>query len=94
MIHEKVCEHCNRTYNAAKSNQKYCSNSCRTRACYDRNNYKYKKGAFTPKTTVRDELKAVEKDLIALIDKKDKKVHKQMDRIEDKLDKILKKLKN
>jgi hypothetical protein len=40
----KNCEHCGDDYNATKSNQKYCSNSCRTRACYERNQYKYVQG--------------------------------------------------
>ena len=44
MQHTKTCNHCQETYLASKKNQKYCSNSCRVTACYDRNEYKYKSG--------------------------------------------------
>lgn len=43
---EKKCEHCSETFVASRKNQKYCSNSCRTMACYDRNNYQYKSGSY------------------------------------------------
>lgn len=48
MKHEKICNHCQETYLASKRNQKYCSNSCRVTACYERNQYEYKSGYAKP----------------------------------------------
>lgn len=54
MKHDKICNHCSQEYVASKKNQKYCSNSCRVTACYERNQYKYKSGY--QKTTQQNQL--------------------------------------
>lgn len=61
----KDCQYCEQEYTATKSNQKYCSNSCRTRACYERNEYKYVQGHY--KSSKEDEElknKPVEKPIV------------------------------
>lgn len=60
----KNCEHCGDEYNATKRNQKYCGNSCRTRACYQRNQYNYVRGGYHPPQLKEDnsnEEKVIEK---------------------------------
>lgn len=46
---EKVCNYCSELYFPNRSDQKYCSGSCRSLACKKRNNYKYEPRYFPVK---------------------------------------------
>ena len=40
------CKNCGEVYIRKRRNQKYCSASCRTMACYKRNKYEYVSGGY------------------------------------------------
>lgn len=40
------CKNCGEAFDRKRRNQKYCSSSCRTMACYKRNNYEYVSGTY------------------------------------------------
>lgn len=40
------CENCGEEFKRKRRNQKYCSSSCRTMACYKRNKYEYVSGGY------------------------------------------------
>jgi hypothetical protein len=42
----KYCKHCNELFEARRSNHVYCTTSCKTKASYKRNNYKYISGHY------------------------------------------------
>lgn len=50
------CENCGEVYKRKRRNQKYCSASCRTMACYKRNKYEYVSGGYKKST---NELRAI-----------------------------------
>lgn len=40
------CKNCGEVFKRKRRNQKYCSASCRTMACYKRNKYEYVSGGY------------------------------------------------
>jgi hypothetical protein len=42
----KICKHCNELFEARRSNHIYCDTSCKTKASYKRNDYKYVSGHY------------------------------------------------
>jgi hypothetical protein len=42
----KICKHCNELFEARRSNHLYCNTSCKTKASYKRNDYKYVSGHY------------------------------------------------
>lgn len=54
----KNCEHCGDRYSAKKVTQKYCSSTCRVKACQERNNYEYK--VLAPKKNRNTEIQGIE----------------------------------
>lgn len=42
----KICKHCNELFEARRSNHIYCNTSCKTKASYKRNDYKYVSGHY------------------------------------------------
>jgi len=46
MIITKKCKHCSLIFESRRSNHVYCSASCKTKASYKRNNYKYVSGHY------------------------------------------------
>jgi len=44
------CENCSEVFKRKRRNQKYCSASCRTMACYRRNKYEYVSGRYLKST--------------------------------------------
>lgn len=42
----KNCKYCYEQFEARRSNHVYCTNSCKTKASYKRNNYKYVSGHY------------------------------------------------
>lgn len=40
------CKNCSEVFKRKRRNQKYCSASCRTMACYKRNKYEYVSGGY------------------------------------------------
>jgi len=62
----RFCKHCQQQYIQRRSNHLYCSASCRTKASYERNGYKYISGHYEkiehsdtknlPSTTINDDL--------------------------------------
>ncbi|MDO7138152.1 hypothetical protein [Algibacter lectus] len=42
----KNCKHCYEQFEARRSNHVYCTNSCKTKASYKRNDYKYVSGHY------------------------------------------------
>lgn len=44
------CENCGEVFKRKRRNQKYCSSSCRTMACYKRNKYEYVSGGYKKPT--------------------------------------------
>lgn len=42
----KPCKHCNELFEARRSNHLYCNTSCKTKASYKRNDYKYVSGHY------------------------------------------------
>jgi hypothetical protein len=46
MKREQVCKHCHGFFEARRSNHLYCSASCKTKASYKRNDYKYISGHY------------------------------------------------
>ncbi len=55
------CKHCQQQFVQSRSNHLYCSPSCRTKASYKRNNYKYVSGHYEK----REQLKALNLPSIA-----------------------------
>ena len=41
-----ICKHCNEVFEARRSNHVYCNTSCKTKASYKRNEYKYISGHY------------------------------------------------
>lgn len=46
MKRTKICKHCGELFEARRSNHVYCNASCKTKASYKRNNYKYISGHY------------------------------------------------
>lgn len=46
MKRTKICKHCSELFEARRSNHIYCNTSCKTKASYKRNNYKYISGHY------------------------------------------------
>ncbi|WP_178990439.1 hypothetical protein [Winogradskyella schleiferi] len=42
----KNCKHCNQLFESRRSNHVYCTTSCKTKASYKRNNYRYVPGHY------------------------------------------------
>lgn len=42
------CKYCLSDFEPRRRNHFYCSESCRTMACYERNKYKYRSGSYVP----------------------------------------------
>lgn len=42
----KVCKNCNKIFVSRRSNHVYCTTSCKTKASYKRNDYKYVSGHY------------------------------------------------
>ena len=49
----KICKHCNELFEARRSNHIYCNTSCKTKASYKRNDYKYVSGHYQKTEVVR-----------------------------------------
>ncbi|WP_233897710.1 hypothetical protein [Tenacibaculum piscium] len=49
MKRHKKCKHCNEFFEARRSNHVYCNASCKTKASYKRNEYKYISGHYQKK---------------------------------------------
>ena len=47
----KNCKHCYEQFEARRSNHVYCTNSCKTKASYKRNDYKYVSGHYQKEET-------------------------------------------
>lgn len=47
----KSCKHCHEQFEARRSNHVYCTNSCKTKASYKRNDYKYVSGHYQKEET-------------------------------------------
>ena len=70
----KLCKHCFQTFEARRTNHVYCTTSCKTKASYKRNDYKYVSGHYQKeemlpkveslslpvKTDIMDSIKAIE----------------------------------
>ncbi|MFP4846253.1 hypothetical protein [Winogradskyella sp. PE311] len=52
----KNCKHCYQLFEPRRSNHVYCTNSCKTKASYERNNYRYISGHYE-----KSELEATDK---------------------------------
>jgi hypothetical protein len=52
------CKHCYETFESRRSNHVYCTQSCKTKASYERNSYKYVSGHYKK---VPDELQEQDK---------------------------------
>ena len=53
----QFCKHCQQQFVQKRSNHLYCSASCRTKASYERNNYRYVSGHYEkPETAVTNKL--------------------------------------
>ncbi|WJJ96286.1 hypothetical protein [Algibacter luteus] len=48
----KLCKHCCQTFEARRSNHVYCTTSCKTKASYKRNDYKYVSGHYQKEETL------------------------------------------
>ena len=48
----KLCKHCCQIFEARRSNHVYCTTSCKTKASYKRNDYKYVSGHYQKKETL------------------------------------------
>ncbi|MCH4552219.1 hypothetical protein [Aestuariibaculum lutulentum] len=46
MRKQAICKHCNDIFEQRRTNHVYCTISCKTKACYKRNNYKYVSGHY------------------------------------------------
>jgi hypothetical protein len=53
MKREQICKHCHGFFEARRSNHVYCSASCKTKASYKRNDYKYISGHYQKIEVVR-----------------------------------------
>ena len=57
------CQYCGAVFQSKSSRAKYCSASCRTMACYQRNGYRYESGGYVkpevPKTNEPPETEAL-----------------------------------
>ena len=54
MKKEKICKHCLEVFEARRSNHVYCNTSCKTKASYERNNYKYVSGHYQKQEVSKD----------------------------------------
>jgi hypothetical protein len=50
----RTCKHCCQTFEARRSNHVYCNTSCKTKASYKRNEYKYVSGHYQKKEIVTE----------------------------------------
>jgi hypothetical protein len=51
----KNCKHCYETFESRRSNHVYCTTSCKTKASYKRNEYKYISGHYKKDQDKQDE---------------------------------------
>ncbi|SHJ18989.1 hypothetical protein [Algibacter luteus] len=72
----KLCKHCCQTFEARRSNHVYCTTSCKTKASYKKNDYKYVSGHYQKEEVVSSEKLAVpaNQDLINLLQDLEKKI--------------------
>ncbi|RBP34232.1 hypothetical protein DFR65_101115 [Oceanihabitans sediminis] len=62
----KNCKHCYEPFQSRRSNHVYCTTSCKTKASYKRNNYKYISGHYQKeKKEVESQDKLMAPDLIS-----------------------------
>ena len=66
----KSCEHCSDSFHPRRRNQKYCSNSCRVMACYQRKDYHYQSGRYV-KSDQQTALQTKEETLSSLVPKEE-----------------------
>lgn len=48
----KICKHCAEYFEARRSNHIYCNTSCKTKASYKRNDYKYVSGHYKKEESI------------------------------------------
>ncbi|WP_299101976.1 hypothetical protein [uncultured Winogradskyella sp.] len=60
----RICKHCGLQFESRRSNHLYCEPSCRTKASYKRNNYKYVPGHYQ-KGDTKDEVQLNNKSLVS-----------------------------
>ncbi|WP_152611528.1 hypothetical protein [Psychroserpens damuponensis] len=48
----KYCKHCHQMFESRRSNHVYCTTSCKTKASYKRNDYKYVSGHYKKDETI------------------------------------------
>ncbi|MBD0831316.1 hypothetical protein [Aestuariibaculum sediminum] len=46
MRKQAICKHCKDIFEQRRTNHVYCTTSCKTKACYKRNDYKYVSGHY------------------------------------------------
>lgn len=50
----KLCKNCNEFFEARRSNHVYCNTSCKTKASYKRNDYKYISGHYQKMEVIQE----------------------------------------
>lgn len=65
----KNCKHCRQLFEARRTNHVYCTASCKTKASYKRNDYKYVSGHYQ-KQKIKDETILKDESLEAVVENK------------------------
>ena len=70
------CKHCQQQFESRRSNHLYCTPSCRTKASYQRNNYRYISGHYEKTTEINSEQLAlpVNNELLLAVKELEKKI--------------------
>jgi hypothetical protein len=76
------CKHCHGFFEARRSNHVYCSASCKTKASYKRNNYKYISGHYQ-KTNALVESEGLSKSVNTTVVETMKILENKIDRIQE-----------
>ncbi|TBV27917.1 hypothetical protein DMZ43_02415 [Meridianimaribacter sp. CL38] len=73
-----VCKHCVQQFLKRRTNHMYCSASCRTKASYKRNNYRYVSGHYEKvRTDVNDKLALpVNPEVLSVVQKLEEKIER------------------
>ncbi|RLJ61601.1 hypothetical protein CLV86_2624 [Lacinutrix venerupis] len=74
----KNCKHCDFQFEARRSNHVYCTNSCKTKASYKRNNYKYVSGHYQKDKVALNKPAKTSTNSISLIEEKLNSLEKKM----------------
>jgi hypothetical protein len=82
MKRTKKCKHCHGFFEARRSNHVYCSASCKTKASYKRNHYKYISGHYQ-KTNALVESEGLSKPVNTTVVETMKILENKIDRIQE-----------